>query len=58
MRGLLGLQGMQAIRGPEFCRDLQLVLPLLADPDAPAALSFSIETNRRPLATVGVASAP
>ncbi len=31
VRGLLGLQGMQAIRGPEFCRDLELVLPLLAD---------------------------
>jgi hypothetical protein len=31
VRGLLGLQGMQAVRGPEFCRDLSLVLPLLAD---------------------------
>jgi hypothetical protein len=29
-----------------------------ADPEAPAALSVSRETNRGPLATVGVASAP
>ena len=35
VRGLLGLQGMTAVRGPEFCRtapaELALVLPLLAD---------------------------
>ena len=31
VRGVLGLQGMVAVRGPEYCADLELVLPLLAD---------------------------
>ena len=30
-RGILGLQGIQTIRGPEYCGSFELVLPLLAD---------------------------
>ena len=31
VRGILGLQGVQTVRGPEYCGSFELVLPLLAD---------------------------